>query len=203
MRKTLAPTLSVEQFDNGYWFVEDLRSFARGLGIRNASRLRKNELEAAIRHYLAKSEIVPADQKLPQKTGIKDIDIGLGLDLPVRHYTSNRTTKDFIASEAKKIAPNIKPKSGARYRLNRWREDEIAAGRSISYRDVVQKYIELNQETDSFARIPHGRYINFISDFMSKEPKATHARAVRAWEEIKRMDAPKTYAAWNQRAKSR
>jgi hypothetical protein len=38
--------------------------------------------------------------------------------------------------------------------------------------------------------------MNFVSDFMAANRKASHADAVRAWNEIKAMDAPKTYDAW-------
>jgi hypothetical protein len=49
----------------------------------------------------------------------------------------------------------------------------------------------------------HGRYINFISDFMAQNPRGSQGDAVRAWKEVKRMDAPKTYEAWAARAKRR
>ena len=45
-------------------------------------------------------------------------------------------------------------------------------------------------------RVKHGRYINFISDYMADNKSASHRDAVRAWHEVKSMDAPKTYAAW-------
>jgi hypothetical protein len=45
--------------------------------------------------------------------------------------------------------------------------------------------------------------INFISDFRAQNPRRSQSDAVRAWEEVKRMDAPKTYEAWAGRAKQR
>jgi len=45
-------------------------------------------------------------------------------------------------------------------------------------------------------RIEHGRYVNFVSDFMAANMKASLAEAVKAWEELKAMDAPKTYESW-------
>jgi hypothetical protein len=38
--------------------------------------------------------------------------------------------------------------------------------------------------------------MNFISDYMANRKGASHDDAVRAWHEVKAMDAPKTYAAW-------
>jgi hypothetical protein len=47
-------------------------------------------------------------------------------------------------------------------------------------------------------RIEHGRYINFIFDYMADNKGASRDDAVRAWLEVKAIDAPKTYAAWVQ-----
>jgi hypothetical protein len=196
MSDRLSPEMSASQFDNGYWYADELRTFARSLGIPLTSNLRKDELESAIRHYLVHREVVRADQRIVPSSGVRDIDLGLTLDLPVRRYTSNRITKNFIAAEARKIAPDLKKKSGASYRLNRWREEQIASGHQVTYGDLVRQYIALNQLRGRFAQIPHGRYINFVSDFIAHEPGGTHRQAVRAWEEIKNMDAPKTYTAW-------
>ena len=63
----------------------------------------------------------------------------------------------------------------------------------------MRQYVRLNQSTDRFARIPHGRYINFMSDSLAARKGATKAQAVRAWAILKRMDVPKTYAAWTRR----
>jgi len=52
------------------------------------------------------------------KTSVKDVKIGLILKLSIINYTGNKETMKFIISEAKKIAPNLKEKSGVRYRLN-------------------------------------------------------------------------------------
>ena len=118
------------------------------------------------------------------------------MDLHVVNYTSNKQTKEFIEQEAQKIAPGLKRKSGARYRLNRWREEQLTKGVKITYRDLVNQYIELNQITERFPRVPHGRYINFVADFLRAEPNATRAEAISAWKELKKLNIPKNYEAW-------
>jgi len=50
-------------------------------------------------------------------------------------------------------------------------------------------------------RLEHGRYMNFISDFMAANKGASQETAIRAWHEVKAMDAPKTYAAWARKKK--
>ena len=77
-----------------------------------------------------------------------------------------------------------------------WREAQISGGRRITYGDLVKQAIHLNKTKRGPLRMAHGRYINFISDFLAANRKASHAAAVRAWKAIKAMDAPKTYDAW-------
>jgi hypothetical protein len=61
----------------------------------------------------------------------------------------------------------------------------------------------LNESKRGPLRVEHGRYINFISDYMADNNGAAHDDAVRAWHEVKAMDAPKTYAAWVRLARRR
>jgi hypothetical protein len=58
----------------------------------------------------------------------------------------------------------------------------------------VRQYVALNAQ-DRFDRIPHGRYINFVADYLAAEPNADRAAAIRAWHTLKTMDVPKDYAA--------
>jgi hypothetical protein len=195
-RATLSRSMTEAQFDNGYWYDKDLRAFAAKLGIPGATRLRKDELEKAIKHFLRTGEVKNLVRRALTKSGDRDLDKGLRMDLPIVHYTSNRETKDFIEREALKLDPTFRKKSGTRYLLNRWREEQIARGKRITYGDLVRQFIVLNRTKTGPLRIEHGRYMNFISDFMAAHEEATHEAAVRAWHEVKAMDAPKTYAAW-------
>jgi hypothetical protein len=184
------------EFEHGYWYATELRAFAVTLGIPSANKLRKDELEQALRHFIRTGESRPLITRSVSKSGPRDIDKGLRLDLPVVHYTSNKETKDFIVREAAKIEPGFRRASGTRYLLNRWREAQIAGGRRITYGDLVKQAIRLNKTKRGPLRMEHGRYINFISDFMAANRQSSQAAAVKAWKEIKAMDAPKTYEAW-------
>lgn len=183
-------------FDHGYWYAVELREFAVTLGIPSATKLRKDQLETVIRQVLRSGETTFAPPPKPSRQGPRDVDRGLRLDLPVIRYTSNKETKQFIEREAAKIEPGFKRASGTRYLLNRWREEQIAAGRKIKYRDLVLQAIALNKSKSGPLRVEHARYINFISDFMKNNTGASHADVVKAWHEVKAMDAPKTYSAW-------
>ena len=194
--------MTITQFDHGYWYAAELKHFATELGIRSASALRKDELEQAISVFLRTGAIVQPTRRTPSASMARDVDRGLHLDLRVDRYTNDPETKQFIEKEARKLVPGLRRRSGARYRLNRWREAQILNGVRIRYRELVNEYVRLNQSTERFAQIPHGRYVNFMSDFLAARNGATKAQAIKAWAMLKRMDVPKTYSAWV-RARSR
>jgi len=197
-RKTrLTETMTEAEFERGYWYATQLKEFATKIGIPAANKLRKDELETALKHFFRTGEPKNFAKRELSKSGPRDVDQGLRLGLPVVHYTSNRETKDFIVREAAKLQPGFKRVSGTRYLLNRWREAQITRGRRITYGDLVKQAIRLNKTKHWPLRVEHGRYINFISDFMAANPTSSHVEAVRAWKEVKAMDAPKTYAAWS------
>ena len=161
----LSKRMSLRAFENGYWYAVDLSAFGKELGLPAAHRMRKNELEDAIRAFLRSGRIPKTVASKPLKKGLKDLDRGLALDLPIRNYTSNRDTKDFIRREAKRKSPSVRQKSGVWYRLNRWREAQVAK-RTVTYGDLIDQYIALNS-VEQFARIPYVCYVNFLADFLA------------------------------------
>ena len=192
----LSTAMSVTQFENGYWYASELKEFAEGIGISSTNKLRKDELEQAIKLFLETGKIKTPTKRSLSTSGKKDIERGLSLDLAVVVYTNDKATKDFLERESQKLAPGLKRKSGARYRLNRWREEQLVRGARITYGELVKEYVRLSQTTEPFAHIPHGRYINFVSDFLAAEKRATREQAIKAWEKLKALDVPKNYRSW-------
>jgi len=188
--------MTITQFDHGYWYAVDLKHFATKLGVRSASALRKDELEQAIKIFLRTGAIRQPARRNPPASTVKDVERGLHLDLRVVRYTNDPETKQFLEQEARRLVPGLRRRSGTRYRLNRWREAQILHGVKLRYRDLVAEYVRLNLFTGRFKRVPHGRYINFMSDFLAARQGATKEQAVRAWAILKKMNVPKTYAAW-------
>jgi len=195
MTRNLSSSMTIREFENGYWYADELKEFGWQIGIPSARRLRKDELERAIIEFLRTGKPPLPTKRALRKRGVKDLERGLSLDLRIEHYTSNRETKDFIIQQAKRSAPEVREKSGVWYRLNRWREEQIVNGNQPTYGDLVQQYITLNK-METFAKIPQPRYVNFVAEFLANEHGATRAAAIVAWAELKTMDLPKTYAAW-------
>ena len=195
MTRRLSATMTLREFKNGYWYADDLKDFARRIGIPAATRLRKDELERAISAFLRTGTVGPPTKRALFKTGAKDLERGLSLKLRIEHYSSNRETKEFIVREARKIAPEIREKSGVWYRLNRWREDQVTNGHHPTYGNLVKRYVELNR-MDRFDKIPYDCYINFVAEFLKAEKRGTRSGAIAAWGKLKSMDTPKNYASW-------
>jgi len=187
--------MTVREFENGYWYLDQLKNFAWRIGIPGAKKLRKDELEKAVVVFLKTGRATLPTKRSLRKVGVKDVERGLNLKLRIEHYTSNRETKDFIIEQARLMAPDVREKSGVWYRLNRWREEQITSGRHITYGDLVRRYIALNR-MQRFERVPQVRYVNFVAEFLEAEKAATRAEAIAAWKEVKVLDVPKKYASW-------
>lgn len=198
----LTKNMTEKQFDTGYWYADEIKSFAKEIGISNSSKLRKDELEKLIKQYLKTGEISKPERKNLIRKGLRDDEKGLRVTRRIVNYTSNRATKEFIKKEALKRVPGLTQKSGSKYRLNRWREEQINKGRKITYADLIREYIRLNQTTTPFKKVPVGRYVNFLAEYLSKERNATRGQAVRAWKELKKLDIPKDYPSWERYKKS-
>jgi SAP domain-containing new25 len=195
-RTKLSPSMTQAQFDNGYWYATEIKEFAKTIGIPSASKLRKDELEKAIQVFLKTGKIESPTKRSLSTSGAKDVEQGLSLSLPVAVYTNDKETKDFLEREAQKLVPGLKRKSGTRYRLNRWREEQLANGVKLTYGDLVKEYVRLNLTKEPFAQIPIDCYINFMSDFLAGEKGATRQQALLAWKKLKKLDVPKNYRSW-------
>jgi len=193
--QALSPVMTQRDFENGYWYLAQLKTFAEHIGIPAARKLRKDELEKAIVAFLRTGKAALPTKRALHKTGVKDVERGLNLKRRIEHYTSNRVTKDFIVGQARRMAPEVHEKSGVWYRLNRWREAQITSGKHPTYGDLVRQYVALNK-VERFKKIPHGRYVNFVAEFLAANKRATRADAIAAWTELKQLDVPKDYASW-------
>jgi hypothetical protein len=198
----LTKYITEKEFDNGYWYADEIKSLAKEIGITNSSKLRKDELEQLIKHFLRTGQVKNSDRKNVVKTGTKDLDIGLATSLPIINYTSNKQTKNFIKTEAQKIEHDLKIKSGVWYRLNRWRDEQLTKGKKITYGDLINQFIQLNQTDGKFEKVPVGRYINFLSEFLANEKGATKKQAIKVWEQLKKIDIPKDYKSWKKYIKN-
>jgi hypothetical protein len=105
MASALSPTMTLRDFENGYWYLDQLKNFDERIGIPAANKLRKDELEKAIVAFLRTGKAASPTKRSLRKTGVKDAERGLNLKLRIENYTSNRATKNFIVEQAHRIAP--------------------------------------------------------------------------------------------------
>jgi hypothetical protein len=48
MAAALSPSMTLRDFENGYWYLDQLKHFAERIDVPAAKKLRKDELEEAI-----------------------------------------------------------------------------------------------------------------------------------------------------------
>src|SRR5215813_8132189 len=96
VKVALSASTTEAAFDRRYWYAVELREFAVELGIPSASKLRKDQMETAIRQVLRTGETTSTATPKLVRRGPRDVDRGLKLNHAVVHYTSNKETKLFI-----------------------------------------------------------------------------------------------------------
>ena len=191
----LRASMSVKEFDDNYFYAEDIKAFARRLGI-SVGRRRKLELEALIRDFL-RTGVAPPAKPMPDRRSGEGRD-RLAAETVVRVYVDDRRMKTFLRDLVHACAPSLRDKSGQWYWLNEWRRTQLQAGQRITYADIGNRLLELMRSEGRLPRIPAARFNNFVTDFKADPANKSKSRAdaVAAWECIKSVPGPKTYEAY-------
>ncbi|MYE04203.1 MAG: hypothetical protein F4Y00_04445 [Bacteroidetes bacterium SB0662_bin_6] len=191
----LRASMSVKEFDDNYFYAEELKAFARQLGIA-VGRRRKLELETLIRDFLRTGVVPPAKPMPDRRSG--EVRDRLATETVVRAYVDDRRTKTFLRNLVRARAPSLRDKSGQWYWLNEWRRTQLQAGRRITYADLGNRLLELMRSEGRLPRIPAARFNNFVTDFKADPANKGKSRAdaVAAWKCIKSVPGPKTYEAY-------
>ena len=158
----LRPSMSVEEFDGGYFYAAELKAFARQLGIA-VGRRHKLELEVLIRDYL-RTGIAPPAKPVPGRRSGDSRDT-LAAETVVRIYVDDRRTKDFLRDLVHARAPSLKDKSGQWYWLNDWRRTQLQAGKRITYADLANRLLGLRRTEGRLPRIPAAAFQQFHHGF--------------------------------------
>lgn len=194
-RTALHQGMSLEAFENNYFYATELKEFSKSIGVSGTSKLRKDQLEKIIKGYFSTGSITQISVKSQSPKQEKDYEnLELTMSTKVNNYCSNKITKTFIIAEAKNIQPDLPKKSGVWYWINRWRESQLKK-QSITYGDIVHQFIELSNKKERLPRIPSTKFNNFISDFLEAK-KGSRSEAITAWEQLKETNIPKTFEAW-------
>lgn len=187
--------LSVSEFNNTYYYAEELKAFARTQSIR-IGNFRKIELEGLIREFLTTGTVPDAKPVLPRKQGQPSDE--LSAETIVTNYVGDKTTKGFLLQLVEVQNPNVKPKSDQWYWLNDWRRKQQKASSSFTYQDVANKLLDLMQTSGRLPQIPYARMNNFITNFRADPANydANRETAMKAWELVKNTNGPKTYETY-------
>ena len=72
--------MTLTQFENGYWYTTELKEFGVSIGIPSANKLRKDELERAIKLFLETGKVKNPTKRSLSVSGTRDVERGLSLD---------------------------------------------------------------------------------------------------------------------------
>jgi hypothetical protein len=186
--------ITEEEYVNGYWYSDELKEFCKNIGVNNCSKLRKDELDKIIIHFINTGEVL---QKETKKSTV-NIPDKLSLDTIIENYKNNKQTKKFILEETFKKLPELKIKSGSIYWLNRWREENIENGIKINYEDLINEFIKLNLTKGKLPQIPSTKMNNFIMDYLKNEIGSKRKNAMDEWIKLKELNIPKDYNSWKE-----
>ncbi len=194
-RVSLTKGISVEEFDSAYFYADDLKQFAREIGIV-VGNFRKLELEDQIREYLQTGRVSERRSVPNRRTGAPRDE--LAADRPVQNYVDDKSTKTFLLDLVAMKDPDVRPKSGQWYWLNDWRRSQLASGTRITYGDLARRLLELMRTKGRLPQIPSARMNNFITDFLQDPINRNVPRKdiLREWERLKAHPGPKTYAEY-------
>ena len=187
--------MSVEEFDNGYFYATALKTFAREIGLA-VGNFRKFELEELIREFLRTGKVPDRKPVLPRKAGAaRDM---LKADTVVTNYVGDKKTKAFLLELVHAETPELGRKSGQWYWLNDWRRKKQEARARFTYRDMAGHLRVLMQTDGRLPRIPSARLNNFITDFRADPANAGIPRqeALSAWNWLKAQPGPNTYVEY-------
>ncbi len=190
---TLHREMSVEEFDNGYFYASELKTFARDLGI-TVGNFRKFELEELIREFLQTGKVPDRKPILPRKAdNVRDV---LRADATVTNYVGDKKTKSFLLELVYTEVPDLRQKSGQWYWLNDWRRKKQEAQECFTYGDLARHLRTLMQTEGRLPQIPSARMNNFITDFMADPVNADVSRkeVLNAWNWLKAQPGPNTYS---------
>jgi hypothetical protein len=187
--------MSVAEFDAGYHYAADLKSFARSLGIV-VGNFRKHEVEDLIREYLSTGRI-PTRRPAPSRKSGRPRD-QLTPEVVVSNYVDDRMTKDFLRRIVHVGDPGLRDKSGQWYWLNDWRRQQQEAGARFTYRDLAEHLRTLMRTEGRLPQIPSARMNNFITDFRADPARAETPREeiIKAWMWLKQQPGPNTYVEY-------
>ncbi len=194
----LRPQMSVQEFDDGYFYAAELKEFARELGIPVGNR-RKIELEQLIRQYLTTGRVPAGRPVSPRRSG--EPRDRLAPEVVVTNYVGDTATKAFLLECVYAESPGLRDKSGQWYWLNDWRRKQQEAGATFTYRDLANRLRELMQTEGRLPQIPSARMNNFITDFRADPASPPISRDVllQEWQWLKKQPGPKTYTEYRRR----
>lgn len=166
---------------------KELDAFCRKHGISVSV---KKDQEEAIVEFLKTGKILKIKSKA--KITNPDSEHGLTLNTKVKQYKNDPATREFLKQKVESAGGKF---TGFSAHLNKWRIEQTSKGKSITYGDLVKKYIYFQDLKKQGKLPPLSREVFQFNAFVSDALKDGLDRkdAVKLWERIVKQEGQPVY----------
>ena len=194
-RPPLTPDTSVDHFRDYYWYLDELVEFCRSHGL--STRGPKLDLVGRIESFLDTGTVEAAPPRRRTGRTPPPREGPLTLSTPVtERFQCDAETRAFFKSV-------IGDHFHFTAHLPRFRREALKDGRSLTYGDLVQEWLddrERRKDPDYEPYIaPTWEYNRFVRDYMKDKTRNADKGipdAAKAWNAIRTHKGPRTYAEY-------
>ena len=187
-RPKLTNKLSAETFKDFYWMKKELTDFCIQQDLSIVGQ--KPEISERIFTFLKSGKkLKPTTVKITSF----DSEQLLTPKTIVKNYKNDSTTRQFFIY-------HIGSHFHFSARVNIFRKDSIAAGKKITYGDLIKEWQkEHQQRKDKTIKLPimsSCEYNQFTRDYYAANPNAPRQKVIAAWKQARLLAGAHTYKAW-------
>lgn len=185
-RPKLDKVISLEDFEDFYWFKQELISFCAKEGLKTSGG--KKELAARILHYLKTGEVLALSQEKKKPDSKFD-------------WTKDRLFVDTIITDSYKNSANVRAfftdYIGVHFAFNvkfmQWIKDHKGSTLAEAAEEWKRLY-QISKDKDYQTEIaPQFEYNRYIRDFLADNPSLKLKDAIRLWNLKREKRGSKAY----------
>ncbi len=190
LKPSVYEVATLEDFQPYYWDVKELHILCKRSGL--ALQGIKADLIQRISTFLETGKKSDSRETKRQPAAKKkDSDLGITRDTHVVNYNNDAATRAFFIQEI-----------GPHFRFNAYlRKFSTGTHPHLTYGELVAGYLAAEEEkkrTPKQAIDKQFEYNQFQRDYFLHEPTPTRQQCVAAWQFVRSVAGPPTYAAWKQ-----
>lgn len=181
----LSKTISIEKFNNWYWYKTELTTFCRDNGLKTNGR--KLELKSRIEHFLKTGKVESKNTNKDGKTNksIQKIPENINDVIP-DNYTSSQLFREYF-----------KTIIGKQFHFTAYMMKYINDHPGITFREYANEWLAENKRRKNKNYKPKimksCEYNQYIRDFFENNSKYSLTDAIKCWKKRKSLQGHNKY----------